>query len=640
MNKDKQVVDMLYNAINNKKPKTSSYDTTATVKRVKGNTAWVHIPGGVDETPVKMTVNAQVGDTVQVRVGGGRAWLTGNATAPPTDDKTAKRAMVVGQSAAEAANLAWLYADEAHTAAEQAKESANIAEQQAISATNSANNALTQLSTVEDVVDTLNWITNHGTMTSQAGQEFDPLKVYFVLDQDGDYVVADTHYSLVTEPVAEDIDSYYCLTIDEAVSNYVASHLSLTNAGLYVLKDGSGYKVLVANTEVAIQNPSGATVASYGETAVTGQNASGYSRTEVSGSGLQVIRKVGQPPGTTDIILADIGYGSGASQSGTASAPFASFGVRDPRSPGNYSLMGGYNVYASGYCSQAFGNGSTASGSYSHAEGLSSTASGSASHAEGGSTASGANAHSEGLSTTASGNRSHAEGNSTTASGQDSHSEGNGTSAGGRYSHAQNWGTIASGNAQTAIGMYNIEHSGNTVSTPAFIIGNGSASNRSDAFTVDWSGNVNIPSGAEYRINGTALSASDVGAVPTSRTVNGHALTGNVTVTASDVGAVAKSVVCYANSRVDSFDSNGNVSIALSSLGITTGARPVGILLTHQNSGIQDVAGKRTVILQYDYDNSNSTSVLIRAHHEDGTPVTGNVRYFAVVFQSSWTSPT
>jgi hypothetical protein len=37
-------------------------------------------------------------------------------------------------------------------------------------------------------------------------------------------------------------------------------------------------------------------------------------------------------------------------------------------------------------------------------------------------------------------------------------------------------------------------------------------------------------------------SAADVGAVPTSRTVNGHALSANVTLTASDVGALSTSV--------------------------------------------------------------------------------------------------
>ena len=68
---------------------TEPYDTEATVKRIDGSTAWVHIPGGVEETPVQLTIGSRVGDKVQVRVSGGRAWLVGNSTAPPTDDSTA-----------------------------------------------------------------------------------------------------------------------------------------------------------------------------------------------------------------------------------------------------------------------------------------------------------------------------------------------------------------------------------------------------------------------------------------------------------------------------------------------------------------------------------------------------------------------
>ena len=34
------------------RPKTSGYDTQATVRRIEDGIAWVHIPGGVDETPI------------------------------------------------------------------------------------------------------------------------------------------------------------------------------------------------------------------------------------------------------------------------------------------------------------------------------------------------------------------------------------------------------------------------------------------------------------------------------------------------------------------------------------------------------------------------------------------------------------
>ena len=69
---------------------TKGYTTTATVTRIDGDTAWVHIPGGVDETPVRMGINAREGETVSVRVEDGTAWVTGNATSPPTDDRTAR----------------------------------------------------------------------------------------------------------------------------------------------------------------------------------------------------------------------------------------------------------------------------------------------------------------------------------------------------------------------------------------------------------------------------------------------------------------------------------------------------------------------------------------------------------------------
>lgn len=78
---------------------TSAYDVAATVTRIEDDTAWVHIDGGVDETPVKLTVAAHEGDVVQVRVGGGTAWLTGNGTRPPTDDATAVAAQATADEA-------------------------------------------------------------------------------------------------------------------------------------------------------------------------------------------------------------------------------------------------------------------------------------------------------------------------------------------------------------------------------------------------------------------------------------------------------------------------------------------------------------------------------------------------------------
>ena len=132
-------------------------------------------------------------------------------------------------------------------------------------------------------------------------------------------------------------------------------------------------------------------------------------------------------------------------------------------------------------------------GQNSHAEGSSTTASGNSSHAEGsGTIASGVNAHAEGSSTTASGAYSHAEGSGSKASKNYSHAEGNNTNASGSGSHAEGVNTKASGKSTHVQGEFNIDQGGNntTRSTYAHIVGNGTSnSSRSNAHTLDWSGN-------------------------------------------------------------------------------------------------------------------------------------------------------
>lgn len=100
---------------------TSPLDAQAEVLRIdEDGTAWVHLPGGVDETPVKLTINAEVGDKVYVRLSGGRAWITGNQTAPPTDDKTAITAKSLANLAGNRAKTAQKTADQAQIVADSA----------------------------------------------------------------------------------------------------------------------------------------------------------------------------------------------------------------------------------------------------------------------------------------------------------------------------------------------------------------------------------------------------------------------------------------------------------------------------------------------------------------------------------------
>lgn len=132
-----------------------------------------------------------------------------------------------------------------------------------------------------------------------------------------------------------------------------------------------------------------------------------------------------------------------------------------------------------------------ASAYYSHAEGYKTTANAPYSHAEGSNTvASNLSCHAEGSGTTASGNCSHAENTGCIASGSNSHAEGYYTKATGEHSHASGNHTIA-GWEVFALGRYNKK-----AEDVALVVGNGwgNESNewRSDALTLDYSGNLKL----------------------------------------------------------------------------------------------------------------------------------------------------
>ena len=118
MNSQQELLDAI-STLN--KNKDRSYDTPATVLRVDGDTVWVHIDGGADETPVARTINCEQGETVQVRISNGSAFLVGNASAPPTDDKRANAAHFIAQEAAVEATAANVTAVAARDVAVQAQ---------------------------------------------------------------------------------------------------------------------------------------------------------------------------------------------------------------------------------------------------------------------------------------------------------------------------------------------------------------------------------------------------------------------------------------------------------------------------------------------------------------------------------------
>lgn len=157
---------------------------------------------------------------------------------------------------------------------------------------------------------------------------------------------------------------------------------------------------------------------------------------------------------------------------------YASFALGTScQAKGEGSIAVGGSSIASGKNSSAIGFQVEAKGLYSHAQGQNTKAIGDASCAEG-------------YRTEASAWTAHAEGEDTKASGQRAHAEGRGTQAQGQASHAGGLYTIADKDYQTVIGKYNEVSSEKNY---AFIIGNGSAeASRSNAFTVDWDGNLQI----------------------------------------------------------------------------------------------------------------------------------------------------
>ena len=95
---------------------------------------------------------------------------------------SAGSAMTAAQNAQADATAASNAASSAVASASTAQDAAQSATESASSAKESADAALLQLANIENVVDVLDWITAHGTMTLTEDQTVNPAHVYFVVD--------------------------------------------------------------------------------------------------------------------------------------------------------------------------------------------------------------------------------------------------------------------------------------------------------------------------------------------------------------------------------------------------------------------------------------------------------------------------
>lgn len=308
---DKLAAELQKAIANGDSGKKKGYDTQAEVTRLDGDTVWVKIAGGDDETPVSRTNNANIGDNVLVRISGGRAWLLGNQTSPATDDTVANEAnhqayeaLGMAASAGQSAELARTAADVAVQSAERAQESADkseallsqmeqaaedadttligiyedakrandnadAAQASADETKNYAYMAMSQLGIVEDVVGVLDLVSQNAEYKVTEDEEVLVDKWYFTRSgTDPDYV-----YTIVNSPTGNpSTQGWYEITnINDAIKNYVSSHLVLTEEGLWIQHGASSTKALMSPTEgFVIYNNLNQPIAQYGEEAIIG----------------------------------------------------------------------------------------------------------------------------------------------------------------------------------------------------------------------------------------------------------------------------------------------------------------------------------------------------------------------------------
>lgn len=515
--------------LNNKDKGPKPYDTTAEVVRVEDGVAWVHIDGGVEETPAELTINASKGDLVKVRLVGGQAYLIGNGTAPPTDDRVANNALGVANVARETAVTAETVANVTEqktrpaitsmttyyklsngTPAQPTEENHAGWSEEEPPWNPDDNKQLYYSIRSRTVQGVISWSNPH-VLSSYANLNIlqnaillevgEGSTIGYLVDSNGENIL-DSNNEPIIATLGSITDAYARVQV---MANEILSEVSET----YVNKGQSNISSL---SSVMKQTAAGV------DLYATINGVESDTHTHVDNDSFDIVKN-GQKIGSFSVDgltvraydgsrLASLGYGEGASASGTAYAPFYDLGQRkDETEAGNWSMAEGHNTTASGYISHAEGEETVASGNYSHAEGVrtqatdsgahaegrGAIASGLSAHAEGSSEASGTNAHAEGSGTTASGNDSHAEGGYTTASGRSSHAEGEDTVASGIRSHASGNSTYASANDQFVIGKYN-----NTNSQYVFIVGGGSSNtNRKNIFAVDWDGNIHLPAGKQ-----------------------------------------------------------------------------------------------------------------------------------------------
>lgn len=268
----KEILDAL-NAVNQNK--TQPYDRQGEVKRIEGKTAWVKLEGSDRETPIQMTIACDVGDTVQARIGGGSAWLTGNLTAPPTDDKKANEAITM------VTNVVQEVQEQVEEALEEATDVEDVTMQYCLSDSSST------------FIQYGDWSNTPPTYVS--GKYYWTRSV--LVDDDGNETYGEPRYSQDTQLSVEtdiafksnnnhfwhDSSGAYVTTADKSYAN--GSAVRITASGILQQVNGSTVSSWTNSGISFLQG--GSTVASFGSGGVN-LYGSGYLGASITSSGMTV----------------------------------------------------------------------------------------------------------------------------------------------------------------------------------------------------------------------------------------------------------------------------------------------------------------------------------------------------------------
>ena len=233
------VVEDLIKAIKPDEEKRNKTYSAVVSKIDKEGVIWVYVNGSNKDTPTASTSSeVKAGDSVNVEWRNNKLYIVGNASNPSAGvirvdavEQSAQIANEAANSAVRDAGIARAAAEAVEGIAEEAKENAGIAKK-------SADTALFSLSQIEDVVGTLNWITEHGEYLPAT--EWSETATYYT--RSGSGTEQDPYvYTIVAEPKQEELSSYYVLNVDESIENFINTHLSLTQYGLNLKTMQSDY---------------------------------------------------------------------------------------------------------------------------------------------------------------------------------------------------------------------------------------------------------------------------------------------------------------------------------------------------------------------------------------------------------------